>query len=453
MSMMTKVEMAALGMTSAIVFLASGCSYSRPQLPGDSATFPRVPASSVGITLQSPVLEPILNDATEVLESTKIHKSREHIGSNFYATYSVECGKPNYHIVEPDTLVITSVINYHYLVELKVRGEFLFWSWENWWKIKEEKGQSSAVIRAVFSWTPEWHIKAFATAEELPPPLGQYAQPHLIAAASKVENQLNASIPNLEVAQLWKDLAKPLPLPFGSVLRVQPSDLYAVPVHFREGRVRTGIGITATPVIAPSDQEASPIPEMPTIQFRDSVDPVIKIALAASFPFEEVRSQLHQSLSEKTIQTPLGAMKAEDVAIAGSGATILVSVKVKSWFYNNWIHLIGTAMFDDFDYVLWSPDLTMKLADGNPALRLIQSIIRSPIEDVLRDNARFQPFDIANNANVIIEREFNEKHGAIVRLRMRGLSPLADASGRIVFSDMRGFKVGLVAEGEFQEPR
>ena len=172
-------------------------------------------------------------------------------------------------------------------------------------------------------------------------------------------------------AAIWDTLQVPHAASAGSLLRdslwllLQPQGVQLQSIEGREGKIVSGVQLTARPRLIVGPRPRADTARFPGVSVG-AVSGDFRLRVAVQVGREAAVQQLTAAMRTSSFSTPLGTLRVDSVDIYPSGGATVLALNVKSPF-NAWVYLTGTLA------VLSDSAAALALSDAIPTPSVIQA--------------------------------------------------------------------------------
>ncbi len=214
------------------------------------------------------------------------------------------------------------------------------------------------------------------------------------------------------IAPLWKVLQQPIKSAnnVNVWFRITPLEVYAQPLFAENGKLRENIGIKAnTEVFVGKPPRNNDIPDIPNIQFKDTLNDQFSISMMANVSYPEVTRLAKSYLVDKTFSSGTRSVTIKDLNIYGSKNKLVVEASVKGSL-NGKLYFTGEPWYDPKDSMLKVRNFNFEIHTFNALIKTGSWLMHHKIVGKIQEKLSYPIGSKIEESKKLIQTMFNNKN-------------------------------------------
>lgn len=211
---------------------------------------------------------------------------------------------------------------------------------------------------------------------------------------------------------LWKALQQPIKSAnnMNVWFRLIPLEVYAQPLFAENGKLKENIGIKAnTEIFVGKPPRNNAIPDIPDIQFKDTLNDQFSISMMTNVSYGEVTRLAKSYLVNKTFSSGTHSVTIKDLNIYGSKNKLIVEASVKGSL-NGKLYFTGEPWYDPKDSMLKVRNFNFEIHTFNALITAGSWLMHHKIVDKIQEKMSYPVGSKIEESKKLIQTMFNNKN-------------------------------------------
>jgi len=193
-----------------------------------------------------------------------------------------------------------------------------------------------------------------------------------------------------KLAKIWGVMSKPIDVGNGLSITTNPNDIWLSPIIGKNGKIHTGLGFSAQPVLTVGEAVSRPISTLPPKYVVKELQPILNLIAEGRMTFTRANEEINSEIKAIDLGKFRDRIKIDSAEVyPGLNNTLVIGVqlsapaKVKIYFSGNPVYDGGSGhiVMADLDYSIDSRNFLVKTADW-----VLHSNLRNKLQNVAKWN-------------------------------------------------------------------